>query len=160
MDAEIQSSNATKLVTSNLSEEFGKLVEREVLSWYESFYRWTRALCEREESEVHGIYRALSTDFRVLLTNGTMMNKDEYWHRLLSLYGERSGDPPSHITNLDLRSVGHDHALVTFDLFKKGVLKKKFDSALLRAAPALPGGVEWVYVHESDHAISAVPALS
>ncbi|MBK6576211.1 MAG: hypothetical protein IPG17_08440 [Sandaracinaceae bacterium] len=88
-----------------------------------------------------------------------MMNKSEYWERLLSLHGVRRGDPPSQIVNLEMVRVERDHVLVTFDLFKRGVLKKKVDTALMRRAVDKPGGVAWVYVHESDHTLGAEPVI-
>jgi len=136
---------------------FRSLVEREVRSWYDIFYRWSRGLCERDERHARIIYDRLAPDFRVLLTNGEMMNKAEYWDRLLSLYAERRNDKPSRIANLALHPIGADHMLVTFDLFKDGVAKKKFDSAVLRSAPDLPGRVSWLYVHESAHELTAPP---
>lgn len=136
-----------------------QMVEQEVRSWYRTFYYWSRGLCPKEESGALPIFNSLSEDFRVLLTNGKMMNKSEYWVRLLSLHGVRRGGPPSQIVNLHLARVEKDHVLVTFDLFKHGVLKKKFDTALMRRATDMPGGVAWVYVHESDHALESVPEI-
>ncbi|MBK8412187.1 MAG: hypothetical protein IPL19_29965 [Sandaracinaceae bacterium] len=61
--------------------------------------------------------------------------------------------------NLEMVRVERDHVLVTFDLFKRGVLKKKVDTALMRRAVDKPGGVAWVYVHESDHTLGAEPVI-
>ncbi len=85
------------------------------------------------------------------------MNKSQYWQRLLTLYGSRSGDAPSQIVNLKLNTIEGGHILATFDLIKDGELKKKFDSALLRATSDAKNGVEWLYVHESAHEI--IPAI-
>jgi hypothetical protein len=136
-----------------------QMVEQEVRSWYRTFYSWSRGLCPKEESGARPIFNSLSEDFRVLLTSGIMMNKSEYWERLLSLHGVRRGDPPSQIVNLEMVRVEKDHVLVTFDLFKRGVLKKKFDTALMRRATDMPSGVAWVYVHESDHALVSEPEI-
>ena len=136
-----------------------QMVEQEVRSWYRTFYYWSRGLCPREESGARPIFNALADDFRVLLTSGNMMNKSEYWERLLSLHGVRRGDPPSQIVNLDMARIETDHVLVTFDLYKRGVTKKKFDSALLRRDISMPGGVAWVYVHESAHEMGVEPVL-
>jgi hypothetical protein len=136
-----------------------QMVEQEVRSWYRTFYYWSRGLCPREDSGALPIFKSLSDDFRVLLTSGIMMNKSEYWERLLSLHGVRRGDPPSQIVNLTMLRVERDHVLVTFDLFKRGVLKKKVDTALMRRAVDMPGGVAWVYVHESDHPLGAEPIV-
>lgn len=136
-----------------------ELVEEEVRTWYEIFYRWSRGVEPYEESEARKIYDTLAPEFRVLLTNGSMMDKSEYWGRLLSLYGVRRNDPSSHIVNLDIRPIGDEHMLVTFDLFKRGVKTKKFDSAILRSSMESPSGVAWVYVHESAHELSEVPDI-
>ncbi len=136
-----------------------QMVEQEVRSWYRTFYYWSRGLCPREDSGALPIFKSLSDDFRVLLTSGIMMNKSEYWERLLSLHGVRRGDPPSQIVNLTMLRVERDHVLVTFDRFKRGVLKKKVDTALMRRAVDMPGGVAWVDVHESDHPLGAEPVV-
>lgn len=136
-----------------------QMVEQEIRSWYRTFYYWSRGLCPREESGMMPIFNALSEDFRVLLTNGSMMNKSEYRDRLFALHGARRGDAPSQIVNLDLQRVERDHMLVTFDLYKRGETTKKVDSALLRRAIDMPGGVGWVYVHESAHDLGGEMSL-
>lgn len=159
MDGWLQTFRQDTKLLGGERTELSELIEREVYGWYAIFYRWTRALCEPNEVEAEPIYANLSHDFRVLLTSGVMVDREEYWRRLVSLYGARRGDPPSHIMNLELLPAGPDHMLVTFDLFKKGSLKKKFDSALMRRNAELRSGVEWVYVHESDHPIDALPPI-
>lgn len=159
MDGWLQKVRQESKLLQGERTELSELIEKEVYGWYAIFYRWTRGLCEPNESEVEPIYVNLSHDFRVLLTSGVMVDREAYWKRLVSLYAARRGDPPSHILNLEMLPVGPDHMLVTFDLFKKGVLQKKFDSALMRRNPALAAGVEWVYVHESDHTLDSPPRI-
>jgi hypothetical protein len=108
---------------------------------------------------VSPIFDTLADDFRVLLTSGEMMNKSGYKARLFSLHGTRRDDPPSQIANLYLVRLENDHVLVTFDLFKNGIKKKKFDSAIMRRQEDMTGGVAWVYVHESAHELSDAPVL-
>ncbi|MEH6345782.1 MAG: hypothetical protein V7785_11895 [Bermanella sp.] len=129
----------------------------EINQWYEMFYQWSRGLCKNEEKFVRPIFDALAEDFHVVLTNGVMMNKHQYWQRLLTLYGSRSGDAPSRIVNLKLNTIEEDHVLAVFDLIKDGESNKKFDSALLRLTKGTPNGVEWLYVHESAHDIIPTP---
>jgi len=150
------------LIIKNSRDLEGSLKQQaseEINQWYELFYQWSRGLCKKKEMFVRPIFDALAEDFHVVLTNGVMMNKRQYWQRLLTLYGSRSEDAPSRIVNLKLNTIEDGHILATFDLIKDGELNKKFDSALLRASSDANNGVEWLYVHESAHEIIA-PAQS
>ena len=124
---------------------------REIQDWYHQFFLWSRGGCPQHDSYVTSIYESLAPDFRVWLTHGQMMDKREYWSRLLSLYGARAGSPPSQIVNLKTQRMEEDHLLVTFELVKEDGSARKFDSAVMRREPSAPGGVVWLYVHESVH---------
>jgi len=137
-----------------------ELASIEIEEWYRVFHQWTRGLCPNDESYVRPIYDALADDFRVVLTNGDILKKAEYWSRLRKLYGARSKDQPSHTVNLNLMPIEENHLLAAFDLFKDGVLKKKVDSALMRRSPSAAGGIEWVYVHESAHDLDISPIIN
>jgi hypothetical protein len=160
MESPVGTMQFTRGHLNNGADDLLEMVEREVRSWYRIFYAWSRAHGPCDEQGVLPIYNTLADDFRVLLTSGDMMNKAEYWQRLVSLYGTRREDPPSQIVNLELVRLDKDHVLVTFDLYKHGVKKKKFDSAVMRRQANMPGGVAWVYVHESVHDLSEAPVFA
>ncbi|NIF19655.1 hypothetical protein [Pantoea sp. Cy-639] len=127
------------------------LVEAEVYRWYNLFFPWSRGKCSQSESAIKPLYDALDDDFRVVLTNGQIMGRADYWARLWSLYGEREGSPESHIIDLSIEALPGGFFLTVFDLVKDGIPKKKVDSALMRLDPKSPSGVSWIYVHESEH---------
>jgi hypothetical protein len=114
------------------------------------FYSWSRGLVPATRSNALPIYNALADDFRVVLTSGRIMGKDEYWERLVGLHGTRKDSPRSAIANVSLRPLSDDHLLAVFDLVKDG-REKKVDSAILRSSPQSSTGIVWVYVHESCH---------
>ncbi len=140
-----------------IAVELIESARNEIQQWYDTFYQWSRGLCPREDQYIQPIFKALAEDFRVILTNGEMMDKSEYWFRLKSLHGSREADPASHIYNLSIHSIDDEHVLVYFDLFKQGVAKKKCDSALLRKSTITSTGMEWIYVHESAHELTQAP---
>ncbi|MEE9383970.1 MAG: hypothetical protein V3V08_11215 [Nannocystaceae bacterium] len=137
-----------------------ELVANEIDEWYRDFYLWSRGLCSPDKGNIRPIYDVLARDFRVVLTSGDTLDKQDYWSRLVGLYGIRRGHPPSNIVNLSLRPVEAEHVLATFDLLKQGIRKKKVDSALFRRSSESRSGVVWVYVHESGHEIDAFPELA
>lgn len=130
------------------------LVEAEVYRWYDLFYSWSRGLVPKAENQVAPLHKAFAPDFRVVLTDGRLMDRDAYCSRLWNLYGVRAGSPRSEVHGLSIRMASSDTALTVFDLLKEGVPKKKVDSALLRRDPDAPLGVSWVYVHESEHSLT------
>ena len=127
------------------------LVEAEVYRWYNLFFPWSRGMSSRSEGAIKPLYDALANEFRVVLTDGQIMSRADYWERLWGLYGERAGSPESHITNLSITALPGDCFLAVFDLVKDGITKKKVDSALMRLDQTSPSGISWVYVHESEH---------
>jgi len=127
------------------------LVEAEVYRWYNLFFPWSRGVACQSEGAIKPLYDALANDFRVVLTDGQIMDRADYWERLWGLYGKRVGSPESHIINLSITSLPGDLFLTVFDLVKDGITKKKVDSALMRLDPTSPSGISWVYVHESEH---------
>ncbi|WP_045115116.1 hypothetical protein [Plesiocystis pacifica] len=124
---------------------------REISRWYDVFYGWSRGLVEPDDRVIRQIWEALTPDFRVVLTDGRMLDRDEYWTRLSGLYGDRAGSPKSEVVNLVLRPLSRRDVLATFDLIKPGVSQKKFDTAILRSVPGQRYGMMWAYVHESAH---------
>ncbi|MHA3735290.1 hypothetical protein ACXR0M_06385 [Pseudomonas sp. Eth.TT006] len=127
------------------------LVKAEVYRWYNLFFPWSRGMSSQSEGAIKPLYDALSSEFRVVLTDGQIVNRADYWERLWGLYGKRAGSPESHITNLSITALPGDFFLAVFDLVKEGITRKKVDSALMRVDPASPSGISWVYVHESEH---------
>jgi hypothetical protein len=127
------------------------LVEAEVYRWYNLFFPWSRGMASQSEAAIKPLYDALASDFRVVLTDGQIMGRADYWERLWGLHGKRVGSPESHITNLSITPLADGVFLTVFDLVKDGITKKKVDSALMRLDPASPSGISWMYVHESEH---------
>ncbi|HEX4550140.1 hypothetical protein [Pseudomonas sp.] len=127
------------------------LVEAEVYRWYNLFFPWSRGMASQSEEAIKPLYDALASDFRVVLTDGQIMGRADYWERLWGLHGKRVGSPESHITNLSITPLAGGVFLTVFDLVKDGITKKKVDSALMRLDPASPSGISWMYVHESEH---------
>ncbi|PTT30325.1 hypothetical protein [Pseudomonas sp. HMWF021] len=127
------------------------LVEAEVYRWYNLFFPWSRGMASQSEAAIKPLYDALASDFRVVLTDGQIMGRADYWERLWGLHGKRVGSPESHITNLSITPLAGGVFLTVFDLVKDGITKKKVDSALMRLDPASPSGISWMYVHESEH---------
>ncbi|MGE1173294.1 MULTISPECIES: hypothetical protein [Pseudomonas] len=127
------------------------LVEAEVYRWYNLFFPWSRGVASQSEGAIKPLYDALAEDFRVVLTNGEIMGRADYWERLWGLHGQRAGSPESHITNLSITPLPGGFFLTVFDLVKDGITKKKVDSALMRLDEHSPSGISWIYVHESEH---------
>lgn len=123
----------------------------EVNRWYRHFYAWSRALVSADDTNVRHIFDALAEDFRIVLTDGRLMDRADYGNRLTGLYGTRRGSPASEVANLMVLTISDQYALVVFDLMKPGMPGKKVDTALLRRDPRAPAGVSWVHVHESEH---------
>lgn len=122
----------------------------EVSRWYKHFYNWSRGLVPKDDSHVRLVFDALSADFRVVLTNGNTVAREDYYQRLYGLHGERSGRPGSEIRNLRITTLSDEYALAVFDLIKEG-FEKKVDTALMRLDSDSPSGISWVHVHESAH---------
>jgi hypothetical protein len=127
------------------------LVKAEVYRWYNLFFPWSRGVSSHSEGAIKPLYDALANEFRVVLTDGQIMSRADYWERLWGLYGKRAGSPESHITNLSITPLPGDFFLAVFDLVKDGIAKKKVDSALMRVDRSSPSGISWIYVHESEH---------
>ncbi|MCX2546499.1 hypothetical protein [Pseudomonas sp. COW5] len=127
------------------------LVEAEVYRWYNLFFPWSRGMSSQSEGAIKPLYDALADDFRVVLTDGQIMERADYWERLWGLHGKRAGSPESHITNLSITPLPGGFFLTVFDLVKDGITKKKVDSALMRLDENSPSGISWIYVHESEH---------
>ncbi|MBK5417763.1 hypothetical protein [Pseudomonas sp. TH31] len=127
------------------------LVEAEVYRWYKLFFPWSRGVSSKSEGAIKPLYDALASEFRVVLTDGQIMGRTDYWERLWDLYGTRAGSPESHIINLSITPLPGDFFLTVFDLVKDGITKKKIDSALMRVDHTSPSGISWIYVHESEH---------
>ncbi len=134
-----------------IEPDFYALARQEIVRWYDAFYAWSRGLVSAHEPVPRDICDALAPDFRVVLTDGRMLDKLEYKQRLARLHGARAGSPRSQISNVKLQRISHAHLLATFDLIKPGVAIKKFDTAILRRAANSSYGVMWAYVHESAH---------
>ncbi|MCH4897459.1 MULTISPECIES: hypothetical protein [unclassified Pseudomonas] len=130
------------------------LVQAEVYRWYNLFFPWSRGVASQSEEAIKPLYDALANDFRVVLTDGQIMDRENYWERLWGLHGKRAGSPESHIINLSITPLPGDCFLTVFDLVKNGITKKKVDSALMRLDPDSPSGISWIYVHESEHETS------
>lgn len=101
------------------------LVEAEVYRWYNLFFPWSRGVASQSEGAIKPLYDALASDFRVVLTDGQIMDRADYWERLWGLYGKRVGSPESHIINLSITPLPGDLFLTVFDLVKDGITKKK-----------------------------------
>lgn len=140
---------ASGAITTEL--DFHALAVREITRWYDVFYAWSRGLTDAGDPVPQQIYDALTSDFRVVLTDGRILDKREYGHRLAGMHGVRAGSPRSQITNVNLQQISDSHLLATFDLIKPGVSTKKFDTAILRRVYDQPYTVMWAYVHESAH---------
>jgi len=136
---------------ATIETDFYELAKREIARWYDVFYAWSRGLTPATEPIPRQIWDALTPDFRVVLTDGRMLDKREYGFRLADLHGARAGSPKSQIVNVNLQRISHAHLLATFDLIKPGAAAKKFDTAILRRVPDQPYAVMWAYVHESAH---------
>lgn len=130
-----------------------ELAEAEVYRWYDLFFAWSRGTIPKSRQHIEPLFSAFAPDFRVVLTDGRLMDRDAYCDRLWGLYGVRAGSPRSEIIGLSIKTVSANHALAVFDLIKDGIPKKKVDSALLRRELGSPLGVSWVYVHESEHGL-------
>jgi hypothetical protein len=130
------------------------LVEAEVCRWYDLFFSWSRGLVPQSADYIRALHDAFAHDFRVVLTDGRIMDREAYCLRLWNLHGIRSGSPKSQVCGLSITPVSGEYALAVFDLVKPGIPKKKIDSALIRRDPDAPLGVSWVYVHESEHALA------
>ncbi|QQZ44056.1 hypothetical protein IF690_11155 [Pseudomonas sp. SK3(2021)] len=127
------------------------LVKAEVYRWYNLFFPWSRGVSSQSEGAIKPLYDALASEFRVVLTDGRIMGRTDYWERLWDLHGKRAGSPESHIINLSITPLPGDFFLTIFDLVKDGIAKKKIDSALMRIDHTSPSGISWFYVHESEH---------
>lgn len=127
-----------------------ELCERDIRSLHQFFVDWRAGRLARTPEVYDRFARVMDEKFIIVAPDGKLTERAALMERLEA--GHNSNDQfEIGIRNFITRHQWDDYCLVTYEEWQndRGVASARLSSALLRAAPELDEGVQWLAVHET-----------
>jgi hypothetical protein len=131
-------------------------VRREVEELHRFFQQWFNGTVPDTDEAFARFAEVLADGMVIVSPDGRLRERDEVFRGLRSAYAPEGSEPVRvWVENVQLRrhlpSPDGDLVVVTYEEWlQRGETKRgRISSALLRAAPETPNGLEWLHLHET-----------